>query len=51
VGGKKTPRGRERRGTLDVGLEDAVVREKYCRELPDLLKPLLACQMNQTTEY
>lgn len=50
-GGGTKPRGRERRGTLDVGLEEEVMREKHCRELPDLLKPLLACQMNQTTEY
>lgn len=36
---------------MNVGLEREVTREKHCWELPDLLKPLLACQMNQTTEY
>lgn len=35
----------------DVGLEGEVIREKHGRELPDFLKPLLVCQMNQITEY
>lgn len=48
---KKNTGGSGRRGASDVGLEGKVMREKHCRELPDLLKPLLACQMNQTTEY
>lgn len=39
----------ERKETL--GLEKEVLREKHCWELPDLAKLLLACQMNQTTEY
>lgn len=48
--GKKR-RGREKRDILNMGLEKEVMREKPCWELPDLLTPLLACQMKQTTEY
>lgn len=36
---------------MNMGLEREVMREKHYWELPDLLTLLLACQMNQTTEY